>query len=83
MAKEESEYTFYVNTDPTSRAALYISGQEMFNDLVVVENATENSGSDFTSLDLSGRRRSIWLAAGEPVPLELVYAVSGKGTKKN
>lgn len=78
MPEQESEYTFYVTTDATSRASLHISGQEIFNDLHGTQLGTENNGGAVnTSINVAGRRGSVWLSAGDPAPLKLVYTVSG------
>ncbi|CAM9570598.1 unnamed protein product, partial [Ectocarpus fasciculatus] len=78
----EGEYRFRVATDRSSRVALSVSGLELFDDLLPPSETSAGSAAEMAGDKASagsamlskGRTGSLWLSAGEMVPLQLRYA---------
>lgn len=67
----EAEYLFRVTTDKSSRVALSVSGQELFNDLLPLP--TDSSAT--AEVAVERRSGSVVLNVGELSPVQLRYSV--------
>ena len=87
--EDDGEYAFRVTADSSSKVALSVSGQDIFNDVVApsrqaaaaataAASAAAASAAAFPEIVSEKRTGSLHLNAGQLIPLQLRYVVSNR-----